>query len=335
MKTPRIVVAGAGAIAERFHLPALARRPEVMRRAVLVDRNLARASALAAQFGAASAVASLDEALPGADGVLVLTPARLHVEMTRAALQAGAHVLCEKPLAPSAAEVDAIAAAEREAGRRVAVNNTRRLVPAFRLVHDLVREGAVGEVRAIELTMGEPFDWPSAGDGYFGIKAGGRGVLADIGAHLVDLAAWWAAAPLELQAYEDDAAGGTEATADVRFRAGRAEAHVRLSWLSKLPNRYQVTGSTGTLGGAMYDATTVELSRGGRVERRRAAGPATFPEQAAALIDNFLAVITDGATPLVGTSDVRASIALIDACYAARRPMAQPWHDVWERLAHV
>jgi predicted dehydrogenase len=332
MDVPCLAVVGCGAIAELFHLPALARHREAMSRAVLVDPNTVRAADLAQRFGAGGIAASLDEVLDRIDGALILTPHRLHFPLALQCLRRGKHVLSEKPLAESATEVDQLVREAADAGVWVAVNNTRRLIPAYQAVHDRVDRGSIGVVRRIEILFGEPFDWPIAGDGYFGPRGGGRGVLADLGAHVLDLACWWLGTEPSLHAYHDDSFGGTEAVAQVDLRGPESTLSIRVSWLSKLANSYRVEGSEATLEGSLYDFRSFTVRRGSRASRERVEGSDVFAEYGHVLLDNFLDVAAGRSTPLVSAADVRPSIALIEACYANRRRFDLPWHDAYTRL---
>jgi len=334
MALPCIAVVGCGAIAELFHLPALRRHPDVMGRAVLVDPNIARATELAGRFGAAGTAASLDEVVERIDGALILTPHRLHFPLALQCIRSGKHVLCEKPLAESAAEVDALIRAAADAGVAMAVNNTRRLIPAYQAIRDRVASGSIGSVRRIEIEFGEPFDWPVAGDGYFGVRGGGRGVLADLGAHVLDLACWWLGAEPSLDAYHDDSFGGTEAVAQVDLRGSESTLGIRISWLSKLSNSYRIKGSEAVLEGSLHDFGSFTIRRGSHTRRERVEGAKPFAEYGHALLDNFLEVAVGRAAPLVSAADVRSSIALIEACYANRRRFDVPWHEAYTRLLH-
>ena len=126
------------------------------------------------------------------DLVDVCTPGDTHAEIAIAALEAGKHVLCEKPLANTVAEAEAmVAAAERaaERGVRSMVGFTYRRVPAIALARQLVAQGRIGQVRHVRaqylqdwLTDPEsPLTWRLQAD-----KAG-SGALGDIGAHIIDL----------------------------------------------------------------------------------------------------------------------------------------------------
>jgi predicted dehydrogenase len=127
------------------------------------------------------------------DLVDICTPGDTHAEIAVAALQAGKHVLCEKPLANSVAEAQAMAdAADLAAahGVRAMVGFTYRRVPAVALARQLVEQGRLGDIRHVRaqylqdwLTDPQaPMTWRLDKD-----KAG-SGALGDIGAHIIDLA---------------------------------------------------------------------------------------------------------------------------------------------------
>ena len=329
-KSPRIAVIGAGAIADIFHLPALARRPEWRERLIIVDRDADRARAAAAKHGIARHETDYRQILGEIDGAVIALPHRLHVPVSRDCIARGIHVLCEKPLAEKAAEADDLARAAQAANVTLSVNNTRRLYPSTQAVHELISGGRYGDVTAIDFAEGAPFEWPAVGDGYFGVKAGGRGVLADVGAHAVDLVCWWLGGKPELLRYQDDSFGGTEATCEVTLRSGSAEARIRLSWLAKLRNTYRVCFASGySVEHGIYDQRnpTLIAPSGRRSIIRTASGPATYPGFADLLVDNFVAVIQRRAEPLVPARAVIPSLAVIEACYARRTRFSMPWFD--------
>jgi len=122
----------------------------------------------------------------------VCTPGDTHAEIAIAALEAGKHVLCEKPLANTVAEAEAMAtaaASARERGVRSMVGFTYRRVPAIGLARRLVADGRIGTIRHVRaqylqdwITDPEaPLSWRLQKD------RAGSGALGDIGAHIVDL----------------------------------------------------------------------------------------------------------------------------------------------------
>lgn len=125
------------------------------------------------------------------DLVDICTPGDTHEEIALAALAAGKHVLCEKPLANTVAQAEAMAAAAAAAPGQVAmVGFTYRRVPAIQLARTLVVEGRIGQVRHVRAQYLQ--DWiadPSVPLSWrLDKQKAGSGALGDIGAHVVDLA---------------------------------------------------------------------------------------------------------------------------------------------------
>jgi predicted dehydrogenase len=126
------------------------------------------------------------------DLVDVCTPGDTHAEIAIAALEAGKHVLCEKPLANTVEEAEAMtAAAERaaERGVRAMVGFTYRRVPAIELARRLVAEGRIGDIRHVRAQYLQ--DWIADAQAPMTWRLqkerAGSGALGDIGAHIVDL----------------------------------------------------------------------------------------------------------------------------------------------------
>lgn len=334
MPQPRLALIGCGAIAERFHAPALRARRTELGDLLLVDPSLPRAETLRAQIGFGSAVQSLDEVLGSIDGAILTAPHHLHASLGGRILEAGVPLLSEKPLAGSYTEAKQLVDLAAARGIPLSVNNTRRLFPAHREAKRLIVDGAIGELREIDFEDGDKFDWPLASPSLFGTQAGGRGILLDIGAHVVDLVCWWLGTDPRISTYEDDAMGGTEAFASVGLQAGSATAHIKLSWLGKLRNGFVIRGTQGEIHGGIYDWNSLALVRGGRrTDRARLGNATTFGEFALPLLDGFLDSISSGAAPLVSGRDVLPSLAVIDGCYERRQRIAMPWFDAWTKVA--
>jgi predicted dehydrogenase len=305
-----------------------------MANAICVDPNLGRATAMATKFGAARALARYQDVMAELDGAIVAVPPSLHYPVTMDLLGANVHVLCEKPLTESGEHARMLVAKARESGTQLCVNNYRRLYPSSIKVRDLISSGELGRIRHLEFSWGERFDWPAASGAYFG-RAAGRGVLADKGAHVLDLICWWLGGKPEVVLYEDDSMGGTEAVAALDFRMDECEGEVRLSWLSRYPNTFEVRGDRATVAGRLFDWNTVDLkTTSGDLKKLRLPSAAKVPEDVGrVLLDNFLQVVQGQAAPLVAGSDVVPSIELLDDCYSRRERLAMPWYDAWRRIA--
>ncbi|WP_176946584.1 Gfo/Idh/MocA family protein [Lentzea fradiae] len=160
---------------------------------VLAGRDAGRAAAAADRLGWAEAVTDWRSVLERDDVhvVDICTPGDTHAEIAIAALDAGKHVLCEKPMANTVAEAVAMAeAAERAAARgvRAMVGFSYRRVPALGLARDLVARGRLGRIHHVRAQYLQ--DWivdPAAPLSWRLDKAkAGSGALGDIGAHIVD-----------------------------------------------------------------------------------------------------------------------------------------------------
>ncbi|MFG2786107.1 Gfo/Idh/MocA family protein [Streptomyces sp. NPDC048419] len=135
------------------------------------------------------------------DLVDICTPGDSHAEIALAALAAGKHVLCEKPLANTVEEAEAMAAAAQAAesrGQLAMVGFNYRRVPATALARNMVAEGRIGTLRHLRVTYLQ--DWLV--DPEFSLtwrlrkELAGSGALGDLGAHIVDLAQYLAGEPL-------------------------------------------------------------------------------------------------------------------------------------------
>lgn len=120
--------------------------------AAIAARDLDRARALAGRHAIPHVFASYEELLssPEVDGVYLPLPNMLHLEWTLKALAAGKHVLCEKPLAMTAAEVETIAAASAASGLLVSEAFAVFYHPQWAKVRELVRDGAIGRLRQVQ-----------------------------------------------------------------------------------------------------------------------------------------------------------------------------------------
>ncbi|MGC5172814.1 Gfo/Idh/MocA family protein [Microbacterium sp. DT81.1] len=161
---------------------------------VVVGRDASAVAAAAEKWGWRESATDWREVIArdDIDVVDIVTPGDTHAEIAIAALDAGKHVLCEKPLANTVAEAEAMvdaAARAAEKGIRSMVGFTYRRVPAATFARDLVAAGRIGDVRQVRASYRQdwlmdaeaPLTWRMQKD------RAGSGALGDIGAHAVDL----------------------------------------------------------------------------------------------------------------------------------------------------
>lgn len=193
MEKHKIGVIGCGGIAEGKHLPALVKQPNI-EIAWLCDILPERAEALKEKFGLTGAKVCRDykEVLadPSVDAVHVLTPNREHWFITVDALNAGKHVLCEKPMAKSSAEAKAMLDAARVNNKVLTIGYQNRQRPDALYLKKLIEQGELGEIyyaRALALRRRAVPTWGV----FLDADAQGGGPLIDIGTHALDLCLWF------------------------------------------------------------------------------------------------------------------------------------------------
>lgn len=192
--TLEIAIIGAG-FARTAILPALRTIPDATVVAVASSR-LQSARRAADEFGVGAAYddwrSMLETHRP--DLVCIATPTALHAPMTLAAVEVGAHVLCEKPMALDRHEAKAMLAAAEGGGRVHMIDHELRFNPNRRKVKELIDDGVVGQVRHVELVnvtsnFADPASRPE-GDWLSSLAMGG-GRLGASGSHQIDLMRWW------------------------------------------------------------------------------------------------------------------------------------------------
>ncbi|MST01146.1 MAG: Gfo/Idh/MocA family oxidoreductase [Pedosphaera sp.] len=188
MKTIGIALVGCGGITLQNHLPGLALCPDV-KVVALCDADAATLDRARQQTGVTVTSTNYEEIVKRDDvqAVIIATPNSVHAPIALAAIAAGKHVLCEKPLGMSAAEVRSMADAADKAGVRHLTAFTYRFVPAMRYLHHLVQRGDLGtpyHYRSCRLQ-----DWGTRNVGWRQQKRlAGTGEIGDMLSHRIDFA---------------------------------------------------------------------------------------------------------------------------------------------------
>jgi predicted dehydrogenase len=188
MNQVRWGVIGAANIAVKKVIPAM-QRGSWSRVIAIASRDHGRASRVAEELDIDRAYGSYDDLLddPDIEAVYIPLPNHLHVPWALRAAERGKHVLCEKPIALSAAEAEALIAARERFGVRIQEAFMIRTHPQWTTAVDLVRNGALGRVQSI---IGH-FAYHNVDPANVRNMAGlGGGGLADIGCYLVHVARW-------------------------------------------------------------------------------------------------------------------------------------------------
>ncbi len=189
----RVGVVGAGAIAQACHMPGYVRNKHCDLRA-FADPTLARHKEIEEKFPGVRGYASVNEMLKNEDLdiVSVCTPNKYHAACAIAALEAGCHVLCEKPIAASLQEADRMIAAAKKVRRKFMIGYTNRLYRGPQKCKELLQKKTIGKPFMIRVRFAHGGPYPGwAKDKWFyepDIAAGGA--MLDMGIHAIDLALW-------------------------------------------------------------------------------------------------------------------------------------------------
>ena len=188
----RVGIIGCGKIAQVRHMPEYAANPN----AQLVgyyDLNAERAAEMAAQYGG-KVYKSYYELIedPEIDAVSVCVENRAHAEISTAALYAGKHVLCEKPMAITLSECESMVAAAERNERYLMIDHNMRFDPVHRRAKKLIDSGIIGDIitfRTVRGNAGPDFWSVDAGrdNWFFDKKKAAIGALSDMGIHKIDL----------------------------------------------------------------------------------------------------------------------------------------------------
>ena len=354
-QTPlRIALVGAGVIGTH-HGRVISKLKDRLELVAVVDIHLDRAKELAAEHGG-TPFASLSDALAEVevDAVTICTPTGRHGEGAIAALEAGKHVIIEKPAEVTVAKTDEIIAAQRRAGKLVTVISQHRFDPATEVTVDAIRRGELGR-----LTTGiASIDW-WRGQGYYDSgdwrgtwELDGGGALMNQGVHTVDLLLATMGRPVEVFAYAgtlaherievEDAAVGV-----VRFESGALGVlHATTSAYPGLSARLQVHGDGGSVVIDNDELSFIHVTRAGSQAEEKAYGsastsvnqladyPQAAPVGAAAAgsnagslatsshrrqYENFLAALNGEEELRVDLETNRQSIAVITGVYESAR----------------
>ncbi len=279
----------------------------IMRLTAVSDVDVNRAKALAQQHQAAAEtdwrqLVRRDDV----DAIIVATPHSLHAEMTIAALEAGKHVLCEKPLACTPVQGRAMVEAAQSFGRHLATGFNYRYFPPIRKARALLDSGLIG-----------PLDHVRAYGGYSAADLGqawvrdagisGGGALHDIGIHLLDLTCYFLGAVAEVKGFASSSVWkhpGCEDNAFVVLRSPTGQiASVGASW-SEWRGYYfglELHGTRGCIEATCFPmATRVTWAdeRGGKTKRRRHLFPVTRVREKllsyrAVVVDTFVDELRD------------------------------------------
>ena len=187
-----IGVIGCGKIAQVRHIPEFAANAQA-KLCGFFSPNARRAEDMAARYGG-KVYAAAEEmfADPAIDAVSICAANYAHADLAIKALKAGKHVLCEKPMAVTTGECEAMLAAAKQSGKRLLIAQNQRFAKAHMTAKQMLEEGVIGKVITFRSTFGHggPETWsisPGKDTWFFDKKRAAMGAMADLGIHKTDL----------------------------------------------------------------------------------------------------------------------------------------------------
>lgn len=346
---PGLAVIGCGAAATFLHLPALGRlgwRPQV-----LIDPCIERAERLAERWKVSRVVEDVsDLSTEEIAAAIIATPPSLHARVGLPLLDAGVHLLVEKPFAISAQDARTMVETAAKTGACLAVGHICRFMFIYRWIKAVVDAGMLGTIERVEIREGVNHHSLRQGAGikgggwnspsYWDATMSGGGVLMDAGSHVLDTLLWWLG-PVDEVTYRDDSLGGVEADArlDLTFTCG-VTGTVELSRIRTLPNTVAIVGSRGRIEAAGHRSESPHRNALLRVEppalRRfkldgrygttiwnREVWDPSLPGKRE--LGDWLQAIHSGRPAFASGASAVPVVKLIEHCYMNRNPLTTPW----------
>ncbi|KIL49488.1 Gfo/Idh/MocA family protein [Jeotgalibacillus soli] len=191
MSKIKIGIIGCGSITKHRHFPEYAANENVEIVAVC-DLDKKRASRFADKAGATVYI-SYEELLqdPAVEAVSVNLPNALHAPVSIAALKAGKHVLCEKPMATSIQETEEMIQAAKDSGKNLMIGHNQRFVTSHQMAREYIKSGKLGKIYSFRTAFGHggPEGWSADGrdSWFFDKERAFIGAMGDLGVHKSDL----------------------------------------------------------------------------------------------------------------------------------------------------
>lgn len=314
---------GTGAIAEKRVAAALV-SAQGSRLVAVCDRIPERARTLGAKYGVKNCYADFRAALDksGANAVYIATPVDVHIPQAIVALEAGKHVLVEKPLGLDGQQCALAVAKAQETGLVAGCSYFRRCYPCFRYTQEMLRRGEFGKVIHVRMTYhswanpdhGDPKNWRV-------VKAkSGGGPLSDMGSHMLDVMIGLLGMPRVVygrtatltHAYEVE-----DSAAFLMELENGAEVMASFHWNSKTwSHEFEIVGTEARIRWSPYDSGRLWNTAG------RDTVEVVLPNAENVhlpLVEDFVTAIREGRQPIVPLAEAAKTNLVLDAVYKSSR----------------
>ena len=322
-KNLQLGLVGVGAVAQIAHIPAL-KRTEGLELAALCDRDPEKAARVAQKFGIPRVHKRLDDMLADdeIDALDICTPNFLHAPMATAALEAGKHVLCERPLARSAEEAAAMVKVAKQAERLLMCAVQHRFRPDAQLLKTFVQKNDLGEIFLAKAgwlrqrTAWDSDEWRRQK------RESGGGVVLDLGFQMLDMALWTLGGPKVesvTASVHRSRKGEVEDSATAFFRlTNGATLTLELTWGLLMEKDFAYLNLFGSGGAALLNPLRIHKGMHGNLVNVTPAMDSSrnqYKHSIEAQIEHFGEALRKGVKPQGGADEILPVMELMDAVY--------------------
>jgi predicted dehydrogenase len=321
-KTLRIGLVGVGAAAQISHIPAL-KKTEGLELTALCDCDAEKAMRVAQKFQVAKAYRRFEELLDDElDVVDICTPNYLHAPMAVAALEAGKHVICERPLARSGEEAAAMLKAARKHDRLLMCSVQHRFRADAQLLRTFVDKGELGEIFFAKAgwlrqrTQWDSDEWRRQK------RESGGGVVLDLGFQMLDQALWIMGSPKVASvtaSLHRSRKGEVEDNAIAFFRlASGATLTLEVTWGLLMEKDFAYVNLFGSGGAALLNPLRVHKGMHGtlvNVTPQVDTPRNQYKQSMEAQLAQFAEAMRKGGRPMGVAEEILPVMELLDAVY--------------------
>jgi len=321
-KTLRVGLVGLGAAAQISHIPAL-KRIEDLELAVICDRDPEKGARVAQKFQVAKSCSRFEELLgEDLDVVDICTPNYLHAPMAVAALEAGMHVFCERPLARSAEEAAGMVKAAKKHDRLLMCSVQHRFRPDAQLLRKFLEKGELGEIFFTKAgwlrqrTQWDSDEWRRQK------RESGGGVVLDLGFQMLDLALWIMGSPKVesvTASLHRSRKGEVEDNAIAFFRLGTgATLTLEVTWGLLMEKDFAYVNLFGSGGAALLNPLRVHKGMHGtlvNVTPQVDTPRNQYKQSMEAQLEHLADALRKGGRPMGAADEILPVMELLDAVY--------------------
>lgn len=317
----KVLIIGGGAVSDMFHIPAsleLLGKEQVF----LAEPNPVQRKKIKDKYDLLHTTEDYHDFLEQADIAVVATPPHAHLEIIRSCMEAGLHVLCEKPLALTPAECQHLLTLQQEKNLVAGMCHTYRFFPNRRQLREQVMGGFFGDDLHLSIEEGEPASWESVSGYNFRKELVPGGVFLDAGIHSLDFILWCMGKPYAFH-YEDDSLGGLESNLRLELIFENAvKASFQLSRTCHLSNKIIATGKGKRAELDIFNMLASDTGNGPQEIKTEE----TYDWTTIAVIQlrDFIRAVETGSSPMCSLEEGAALIELITECYELKKQRPLP-----------